>query len=104
MHGIYMGSSTYWCILRVEIHQMDVKTAFLHGNLEEEVYMEKPEGMEELGKETWVCCMHKTLYGLMQAPCYSGDRICVHQHGSLHLHVKYAHMLINHCSTVRETL
>src|SRR6266481_7145215 len=49
-----------------EIHQMDVKTAFLHGDLEEEVYMEQLEGMKELGKESWVCYMRKTLYGLMQ--------------------------------------
>ena len=46
---------------------MDVKMAFLHGDLEEEVYMEQPEGMKEPSKEDWVCYMHKTLYGLMQA-------------------------------------
>ena len=46
---------------------MDVKMAFLHGDLEEEVWMEQPEGMKEPRKEDWVCYMHKTLYGLMQA-------------------------------------
>ena len=56
-------------LLDWEIHQMDVKTTFLHGKLEEEVYMEQPEGMKEQGKEDWVCYMHKMLYGLMQAVC-----------------------------------
>ena len=58
---LHIGASLNW-----EIHQMDVKTAFLHGNLKEEVYMEQPEGMKEPGKESWVCYMHKRLYGLMQ--------------------------------------
>ena len=59
---LHIGTSLDW-----EIHQMDVKTDFLHGNLKEEVFMEKLEGMNEPGKENWVCYMHKTLYGLMQA-------------------------------------
>ena len=53
---LHIGASLDW-----EIHQMDIKTAFLHGNLKEEVYMEQPEGMKEPGKESWVCYMHKTL-------------------------------------------
>src|SRR5882724_8936098 len=43
---LHIGASLDW-----EIHQMDVKTAFLHGNLEEEVFMEQPGGMKEPGKE-----------------------------------------------------
>lgn len=50
-----------------EIHQMDVKTAFLHGTLDEDIYMEQPEGMEEPGKEDWVAKLEKSLYGLKQA-------------------------------------
>jgi hypothetical protein len=50
-----------------EIHQIDVKTAFLHGNLEEDIYMEQPTGMEEPGKENWVALLNKSLYGLRQA-------------------------------------
>ncbi len=49
----------------LEIHNMDVETAFLNGDLEEEIYMEVPEGFDEMkGK---VCKLNKTLYGLKQS-------------------------------------
>jgi len=54
-------------MLNWDIYQMDVKTAFLHGDLGEEVYMEQLEGGKEPRKEDWVCWLDKTLYGLMQA-------------------------------------
>ena len=47
---------------------MDVKTAFLHGNLEEDIYMEQPEGFVQPGKEHLVCKLKKSLYGLKQSP------------------------------------
>lgn len=47
---------------------MDVKTAFLNGELEEEIYMKQPEGFVVPGQENKVCRLVKSLYGLKQAP------------------------------------
>ena len=52
----------------LEIHQMDVKTTILNGELDEEIYMEKPEGFSALGQEKKVCKLVKSLYGLKQTP------------------------------------
>ena len=53
---------------KMKIHQMDVVTAFLNGNLEEEIYMQQPDGYVEAGQEDCVCLLEKSLYGLKQAP------------------------------------
>ncbi|GJS11004.1 retrotransposon protein, putative, ty1-copia subclass [Tanacetum coccineum] len=52
----------------LKVHQMDVKMAFLNGDLEEEIYMNQPEGFIALGQEIKVFRLVKSLYGLKQAP------------------------------------
>eukprot|EP00253_Pinus_taeda_P023607 PITA_23607 len=51
-----------------EIHQMDIKTTFLNGVIEEEVYIEQPKGFETHEKKSHVCRLKKALYRLKQAP------------------------------------
>jgi hypothetical protein len=50
------------------LEQMDVKTAFLRGDLKEQIYMEQPEGFNQPGQEHLVCKLKKSLYGLKQSP------------------------------------
>jgi hypothetical protein len=50
------------------LHRMDVKTAFLNGEIEEEVYIEQPDGFVTHEKESHVYKLKKALYGLKQAP------------------------------------
>eukprot|EP00253_Pinus_taeda_P011795 PITA_11795 len=57
-----LAASSKW-----EVHQMDVKSAFLHGDLHEEIYMEQPIGFIQTDSSL-VCRLKKSLYGLKQAP------------------------------------
>jgi hypothetical protein len=50
--------------MKWKLYQMDVKTAFLNGVIEEEVYIEKPQGFEVEDKKSHVCGLKKALYGL----------------------------------------
>jgi len=52
----------------LELEQLDIKTAFLHGELEEQIYMQQPEGFIVPGKEDYVCHLKRSLYGLKQSP------------------------------------
>jgi len=47
---------------------MDIKITFLHGELEEKIYMKQPESYIQEGKENKVCLLKKYLYGLKQSP------------------------------------
>jgi FtsZ-interacting cell division protein YlmF len=58
---------SYSCHKNFKVYQMDVKLAFLNGDLEEEVYMEQPEGFSLTDNPNHVCKLKKTLYGLKQA-------------------------------------
>jgi hypothetical protein len=53
--------------MKWKVHQMDVKTTFLNGVIEEEVYVEQPQGFKTHDRETHVCRLKKALYGLKQA-------------------------------------
>jgi len=67
--------------LDLEIEQMNVKIAFLHGDLEEEIYMEQPESFKVKGKDNYVCKLKKSLWlkaiieTVVQKVCFSYNRI-----------------------------
>jgi hypothetical protein len=62
-------------VLGWKLHQMDVKTTFLNGKIEQEVFVEQPDGFVLHNKGTHVCKLRKALYGLKQAPKVWYDRI-----------------------------
>eukprot|EP00253_Pinus_taeda_P021514 PITA_21514 len=72
--------------------QLDVKTAFLHGDLDEEIYMEQPEGFVQHRNEKFVCKLKKSLYGLKQSP-----RQWYKKFDSFMLRQKYVRSEYDHC-------
>ena len=68
----------YACLRKIKVYQMDVKSTFLNGELEEEFYIEQTEGFQLTDKENYICRLKKPLYGLKQAPrawyaCWARD-------------------------------
>jgi hypothetical protein len=59
---------SYACSKNVKVYQMDVKSSFLNGELEEEVYIEQPEGFQLSENIDYVCKLKKVVYGLKQDP------------------------------------
>jgi hypothetical protein len=58
----------YACSKNIKVYQMDIKSVFLNGELEEEVYIEQAEGFQLSENKNYVCKLNKALYGLKQAP------------------------------------
>jgi hypothetical protein len=56
------------CYRKFKVYQMDVKSTFLNGDLEEEVYVENLEGFLLTDKKDYVCQLKKSIYGPKQAP------------------------------------
>ncbi|VDC00050.1 unnamed protein product [Peniophora sp. CBMAI 1063] len=81
-----------------QLYQIDVKTAYLYGDLDEEIYMDQPKGFEEPGKEDWVWRLKKGLYGMKQ-----GGRIW---NKTMDVHMKdmgFTQISVEHCLYMRTT-
>jgi hypothetical protein len=70
---------------------MDVKITFLHGDLEEEIYMKQPKGFTVKGKKELVSKMKKSLYGLKQSP-----RICYQKFDTYILGLGFTRSKVDH--------
>lgn len=72
-----------------ELEQMDVKMAFLHGELKEKILMSQPEGFKQESKQEMVCLLKKSIYGLKQSPRQWNKRFDVFVQNHLFKKSKY---------------
>jgi hypothetical protein len=80
-----------------EVEQMDVKIKFLHGNLQEKIYMKHPEGFVVKGKKELVYKLKKSLYGLKQSPgmWYQKFETCI-------LGIRFVRSMVDNCVYSKE--
>ncbi len=96
--------TTIRCMLAIgatmdlEIHQVDVKTAFLNGELEEDIYMDQPQGFMQDGKEHLMFKLKKSLYGLKQSPRAWYQRI-----NMFFTHEGFSRSRVDHSLYVKQT-
>jgi hypothetical protein len=79
-------------LLDLELEQLDVNTAFLHGDLDEEIYMEHPEVFVQNRSKKFVCRLKKSLYGLRKSPTQ-----CYKKFDSFMVSQNYTRSEYNHC-------
>jgi len=84
--------------LDLELFQMDVKTAFLNGNLEKDIYMDQPINFVSKGQEDNLYCLKRSIYGLKQSsrPWYFRFHETITSFG-------FAMVLEDHCVYVKRT-
>ena len=63
---------------KLQVHQMDVVSAFSNCEFTEEIYMKQPPGYVQSGKQELVCKLRKSIYGLKQSPCCCNEKLCDH--------------------------
>lgn len=85
--------------LNLETVHLDVETAFLNGDIDEDIYMSQPEGFEEPGFENKVCLLKKAIYGLKQS-----SRLWYQKAHSVLLNLKFKQSEIEPCIFFKNTL
>jgi len=74
-YSFVLKTSSMWVFLvymtnhNLDIHQMDVQTTFLNGELKEKIFMELPQRLQVLENSNFVCKLNKSLHGLKQSSC-----------------------------------